>query len=367
VDCTLYYGGNRPVDAERIVIAQLKYSAADPGQPWTIARLTHTTNKKRDNSVIGRLAKGFAGLKDKRANLAATGKISAQLISNQPIDPTVVIAFSDLASPERARLRKASGLDDSDFQMFAKAVDLSGCGGESRFSLEERIIATISDWTDDDARAAVNTLLRGIHRAMLPETKGEFITRESIISWMGFSDSGALFPCPPTIKRVDALISRDVSRRITELVTGGAQRICLHGEGGCGKTTALQEIERLLPYGSVVIIFDCYGNGRYLNSDAYRHRLADAFLQMSNELATQLRVPLLLSPDKTLDYPRVFKKRLTRAAEAVSSRSADALLLVIVDAADNSLIAASTRRLQKQALFTNFSISVIYPKTCVFS
>ena len=43
---------NRPMDAERIVIAQLKYSASNRDQPWTIARLTHSTNKKQDNSVI---------------------------------------------------------------------------------------------------------------------------------------------------------------------------------------------------------------------------------------------------------------------------------------------------------------------------
>jgi hypothetical protein len=171
VDCTLYYGRNRPVDAERVVIAQLKYSAADRDQPWTIARLTHTTNKKQDNSVIGRLAKAFAGLKNKRPNLAANGKISVQLVSNQPIDSTVVTALSDPASPERARLREASGLDELDFEIFAKAIDLSECGSGSRFSLEARVLATISDWTDDDARAPVNTLLRASTERCYPRQK----------------------------------------------------------------------------------------------------------------------------------------------------------------------------------------------------
>jgi uridine kinase len=88
----------------------------------------------------------------------------------------------------------------------------------------------------------------------------------------------------------------------------GVQRICVHGEGGCGKTTALQEIEALLPNGSVIIVFDCYGNGGYINTDSYRHRAPDAFLQLSNDLASQLRIPLLLSPSRNIDYPRVFKK-----------------------------------------------------------
>lgn len=39
VDCTLYYGGDNAASAERIVIAQLKYSAAHPDHSWTVARL----------------------------------------------------------------------------------------------------------------------------------------------------------------------------------------------------------------------------------------------------------------------------------------------------------------------------------------
>ena len=62
VDCTLYYGGDQVASAERIVIDQLKYSAAHPDQAWTVARLTQSSNRRRDNSVVGRLAKAFSGL-----------------------------------------------------------------------------------------------------------------------------------------------------------------------------------------------------------------------------------------------------------------------------------------------------------------
>ncbi|MBM4296542.1 MAG: hypothetical protein FJ143_02255 [Deltaproteobacteria bacterium] len=343
VDCTLYYGGEDAVKAERIVIAQLKYSAANPDQPWTVARLTHSTNKKKDNSVIGRLAKAFSGLKAKRPDLAASGNVVVRLVGNQLIDPAVVYALSDQSASGRAALLTASGLEDLDFQTLAKALDLSECGHGSRFALEERVLSNISNWTDDDARTTVNDLLRLVHQAMLPEAKGEFITRQSILARLGFSDPGALFPCPSAIKRVDRLIPREASRIVADRMTCGDQRICLHGGGGSGKTTALQEITRLLPIESVVIVFDCYGNGRYLDSDAYRHRPPDAFLQLSNDLARQLRIPLLLSRKDNLDHPRVFKKRLERAAEVVASRQKDALLVVIVDAADNSVIAASSR------------------------
>src|SRR5262245_55527013 len=186
VDCTLYYGGDRAALAKRIVIDQLKYSAANPDQTWTVARLTHSTNKKQDNSVMDRLAKAFAGLKDKRPDLVVSGNLVVRLVSNQQVDPAVVNALSGQRTSDqnsnrqsepqsdRAALLVASGLREEDFEIFAKALDFSECGRDSRFALEERILTTISEWTDDDARVDVDHLLRFVRRAMMPEAKGEF-------------------------------------------------------------------------------------------------------------------------------------------------------------------------------------------------
>src|SRR4030095_4851246 len=73
VDCSLSYGGDHASSAERIVIDQLKYSAANPDQAWTVARLTQSSNQRQDNSVVGRLAKAFARLKGKPPDLVANG------------------------------------------------------------------------------------------------------------------------------------------------------------------------------------------------------------------------------------------------------------------------------------------------------
>jgi hypothetical protein len=216
VDCTLYFGGDHAASAERIVIAQLKYSGANPDQSWTVARVTQTSNKKKDNSVVGRLAKAFDALQGKRPDLVRNQNLAIRFVSNQPIDSSVFKALSGETTADRAALLAASGFQDEEFETFARTLDLSECGQGSRFGLEERILATISDWTDDDARATVNDLLRYVHRAMLPEGKRDLITRQSILTWMGFSDPGALFPCRPALKRVDRLIPRVASRIPTE-------------------------------------------------------------------------------------------------------------------------------------------------------
>ncbi len=369
VDCAFYFGGDSIESAERVVIDQVKYSAANPEQKWTFARLTLSTNKKRDNSVIGRLAKAFAGINSKRPDLAASGKLVARLVSNQQVDPVVLSELSNQGTshqPIHTTLRKASRLKVRDFEIFLSNLDFSACGSRSRSALEESVLSTISDWIDDEASSAVNGLLRHVHRAMLPEEKGEFITRHSILSWLGHSDPRALFPCPSAIRNIEQYILRDASHVVSENMLGGVQYICLHGEGGCGKTAALQGIEDLLPDGSAMVIFDCYGGGRYLDADAYRHRDADAFVQLSNELASRLRIPYLLCQSRSHDFPRAFKNRLDKAAEVVASRGQEALLVVVIDAADNSVTAAANQSPPDRSFVHSFVSMSQVPKNVRF-
>ena len=99
VDCALYYGDAQTGIIKRIVIAQLKYSAADAEKTWTVSRLAHGTNKKSDNSVIGRIAKAFTGLKGKYPELATRGDIVVQLISNQNVSSAAINALSGYFDP----------------------------------------------------------------------------------------------------------------------------------------------------------------------------------------------------------------------------------------------------------------------------
>lgn len=365
VDCTFYFGGEGQGSAEKIVIDQVKFSGAKPNQPWTVARLTSAKNKKKDNSVVRRLATAFSGLKKTRADLVKAGKIAVRLVSNQPISPAVINALYDGASvttatkarkfkADRKALLKASGLSRDDFEAFVSVLDFSECGGDSPLKHEERILLTISSWTEDDARLAVTDLLRFVRNKMLPHEKGEVITRESILARLGVSDIAALFPCPSKIKPVTNFVPREESRTLAARLMNGEQLICLHGEGSCGKTTSLQELNSLLPADSLTIVFDCFGDGRYLDSDAYRHRPQDAFLQLSNELAQRLRLPLLITRSPELNYPQIFKRRLARAAEVVAANSSDALLVVVVDAGDNSIIAADTRKPPEKSFVHEF-------------
>ena len=65
-------------------------------------------------------------------------------------------------------------------------------------------------------------------------------------------------------------------------------------------------------------------------------------------------MPLLLTRSDGVDYPRVFHDRLKRAAETVAGFGQGALLLVAIDAADNSVTAAESLVPRERSFVSDF-------------
>ena len=350
VDCTQYFGGRDAAEADHLRIEQLKYSAANPNMSWTIARLVAG---RRGQSVIARLAKAWKGLTTLGSK---TSSARAVLISNQPVHQAVLSAVqraaaSSLTVPKRkptataapeVRLAYATGLDADEFRAFASALHIDA-GAGSRFALEEQVLRAIAEWTDQDVQRVVTGLRQFVRDRMRPEYAGKTITRESVLLHFGASEESVLFPCPSEISWTEAPVSRAPVRDAAKLLRSGVRYLCLHGRAGVGKTTALQEVEEALPAGSIMVKYDCYGGGRYLDPSALRHRSRDAFVQLTNELAARLRLPLLLSRHHGSDFPRLFANRLKHAAHALAAQHPAALIVVAVDAADNAVAAAQSR------------------------
>lgn len=276
VDCGLYYGGETIEAAVGVELVQLKYSSANPDSLWTVANLIESSGKKTNNSVIRRLAGAFVSAMNKRPghNL---NTLTIRLATNRPVASAVLDAIefgkkgatSSKRKPRQthttdnqdsAKLQMASGLDASTFQRFCRALSIEG-RSSSRFALQEQLIRSTSSWIGDDARTQINTLLQFVRNRMMPEEAGRPINRESILAQFGLSELKALFPCPPNIKKIEHPIRREQSQEVCDVLRNGQQYVCLHGEGGCGKTTLLEEIGPLLPQHSLMVVFDCYGAG----------------------------------------------------------------------------------------------------------
>lgn len=355
VDCTLLYGAERETTADRVELQQLKYSAANASASWTVARISAAKTAKPESSVIGKMATAYAALMAKRTVHAAT-TVTVRLVTNQQIDDTLIKAVGeakaiDVASQSKIpaissdlqALVKASGLALSDFCQFARSLDLVGATG-SRFLIESDVLKRISQWEDIEFVEIASELRRYIHDLMLPERAGEFVTPHDILLKLGAGDPSVLFPAPSYIDFVDQPVKRtSISNAAKALGGDGNQYFCLHGNGGLGKTTALQLIAAELPEQSVMVVYDCYGAGSYLDASKSRHRQRDAFVQLANEVAERLQLPTYLVPRDHTDFPRAIRRRIEEAAMLLSSLSARALLVITADAIDNASTAARSK------------------------
>ena len=355
VDCAAFYGGDTGAEADRVEFQQMKYSAADADKPWTVARFATGREGKVATSPIGRLALGYQALLRARPG-RPVDSVRVSLVTNQPVGQDLLDAVAAakldvpkvygkpwrLGDPDLHRLVHASGLSTEDFAHFAEVLDLQTSSG-SRFEIEDHMLKAIAAWSDTEFVESAAQLRGYVRKRMMPEAAGETITKERVLLQIGVSDGRSLFPCPSEIKAIKAPIKRGIASTVTDRLTGGVQHLCINGSGGAGKTTLLQEIEDLLPPGSLMLKFDCYGGGSYLDASALRHRPHDAFVQLANEMAQRLRLPMLIPPRATADHPRLFRRRLEIAATVLAQVHPDALLVIAIDAADNSVTAAQSR------------------------
>jgi energy-coupling factor transporter ATP-binding protein EcfA2 len=347
VDCALFYSGEKFETAELIDLVQLKYSS-DPKQAWSVSRLCKNTAKKGNNSLFRKLAVDYRhAQKRKRADAS----LKIRLISNQSISEDVlkIVTVGSARGKvppeikkEHSEVVKAIGLKGDELANFFESLDFSECGCSSRFTHREKVIRAIGRLIEGNAAIDFAELTVRIRELMLGERYGEFITARTVLSWFDVSDFHALFPCPQKINATGKPILREVSQKLIALLHQGHRLVCLHGPGGCGKTTMLLQLKALLPEGSSFTVYDCFGAGQYLFADEKRHLPENAFLQITNELALDLGTPFLIprGERQPLDIGR-FLKRLADSSSVMSEAFPDALLVVAIDAADNAVTAAT--------------------------
>ncbi|MGH1417900.1 MAG: ATP-binding protein [Hyphomicrobiaceae bacterium] len=159
------------------------------------------------------------------------------------------------------------------------------------------------------------------------------------------------FPREPLLEQLGAVITREVTDTLTKAVEVHSL-VCFHGEGGCGKTTTAQSLEAALPPGSRTVLYDCYGAGSYRDQSQSCHQPYEAFMQLSNELARVTNTPLFFPFVNRSDMASAFRKKLVAAAELFALDQPKALLVILIDAADNAVHAA-TRVTPSQECFVH--------------
>jgi hypothetical protein len=388
IDLTEYYGGVDFSSAKSIVISQLKYSTRRANENFTYSKFYE--GKKGgayDGSIIHRLASIFKTFLDEFGREEVIKKIKIKLVSNRSINAvqldqitqiqrfldrnkralsfsTVLNQFPNISKEPFTKLRSASKLDLKEFADFVRLLDFEDCGASSRQVLKFELINSIAR-TSLKSKNNFNSLFKLIWDKMMPEYREErTLTLLDIVTNFGFSSLENLFPVSQNFENNESVVEREQLHEIMPAIANGEfyLPICLHGGAGIGKSTTVQQIKNALPNYCECILFDCYGSGKYQNPEDKRHLHRNAIAFIANELAKNIGTEFLLLQNESDDvYLKELIKRIRSGVEILRSRNSQAYLVIIVDAADNSITAAKNNG---ERSFVQDLLNIAIPDGC---
>lgn len=342
VDTAEYYGSQDLRQARQVVYCQLKYSTRDPDTPWPISGLADT---------LKGFAESFQEKMSEFGKMEVLGKIRFQFVTNRPISPNVLAAFEALrfgtrpedldntAQKAREALLRETGLSAVEFQDFAGLVQFLAEQPDRR-NLRDLLASDARRVSlDSDATLRMKALVQD--HTTSDKARDKVIDREKVLlAFRATSDD--LFPAPAKLEPAESAFQRVQERDIASTILQAEWPVVIQAPGGIGKTILAQRLGGHMPPGSETILFDGFAAGDYRNPRNYRHGASRGVTQIVNQLAAKGLCDLLL-PQIGLSeqtYLQELWRRLGQAAEAVQAQSPDAVVLLIIDAADNLGMAA---------------------------
>ncbi|MFJ8957535.1 hypothetical protein ACIRO1_46350 [Streptomyces sp. NPDC102381] len=344
VDIAEYYGATGLHEANQVVYRQLKHSTTQATKEWSVSGLSRTV-------------KGFAEKfrQIRRESPGLDEKVTFEFLSNRPVRVSVLQAIGILAVGGEA------GKYAHEVKYLKQYADFAGdAAGEAAFFSRLEVDATAPGLLRLEGlfRLELTGLLPGApdvqplllkemitRRATSLETN-HVVERSTVLATLGVPPEGVL-PAPNLIDEPGHVIVTEQTRVIVDDIVGLAGRpVLVHAAGGVGKSVLTTQIERNLPSGSVTLVYDCFGSGGYRRSSSPRHLHQQGLVQLANELAAHaLCDPLIpVGTAQPTDYARAFLVRVRSAAAALAASAPGALLVLVVDAADNAALIAKDGR-----------------------
>jgi len=339
IDVGLYYGAEGRHTARLVRYIQLKHSTRHASEAWTASGLKKTI-------------KGFAARYKKLCEQYSAADIAKrfrfEFTTNRPIDSKVQAALEDLASGAVARhsdqyqlLVDYSGFSHVEAPEFFSLFSAQGLENGlwvQRNLLIENISAYLPD-ADYDAPIQLKELVT--RKATTEFESNPSILRHDVLQVLRTSEE-LLQPAPCFIPDTAHTVPREQEQEILHALCSAKHPLVIHADGGVGKSTVAARLAAALQPKAQTILYDCFGDGLYRNSLHFRHRHRDALVQIANDLAARgLCHPLIpTSHADAKQYMRAFVHRLAQAAGALRAKTPDALVCLIIDAADNAEMVA---------------------------
>ncbi len=363
--------------AGEYVIDVAEYSDSDRNgiQEITYYQLKHTTVRKEQPFNLSDLKDTISGFADRyRAFLNRNDPtrnfsiVTFTIVTNRAIadnfkrDINAIAKGDKVNARFKATFKKYTKLNEKNLAEFCallKFVDGEGDYEAQRYELHAEISQLLAGAVDSPQ---IDSVVALVQDKVLPNSDGR-IEREDILKRFGVTSERDLYPAPLELESLDTVIPRKQHQELLNSIVNSSVPVIIHAAGGVGKSVFARQITESLPKGSLGIVYDCFGGGRYRNRSEPRHRHRDALVQISNELASQgLCSPLIALPtDLDDEIMRAFLIRLEIAVTLLRKADKNAVLAILIDAADNAEMAAQEF---SQSCFVHELIREPMPKGC---
>lgn len=342
IDVAEYYGGHNAETCTRFRYAQLKHSTLRTAEPVVASELKKTLEK-------------FAGIYRSELADGRDKKLEFVVVANRKLNHKVRLSLREI------------GDGFTDFTHPSEAKYLRGCMGFNEDNAQESAFCQLLAIEDGVPGVAdMERLLRqeleqflpgggtGTEMPQLMETVSRCATSLADRQTLGIGDilvslrttQEELFPAPSAIEQLSHVIhTQDVDDIAAELQNGPNNKLLITAVGGVGKSVLASALESALPERSVTMVYDCFAGGDYRKVTSQRHEHRIGLTQIANQLAAAgMCTPLIPTQAPEASYVRVFMRRIHAAANQLALENPNALLTVVIDAADNAAMAAAEQQ-----------------------
>ncbi|WP_392543917.1 hypothetical protein [Oryzobacter telluris] len=339
IDVAEYFGPSPDAPPTRIRYHQLKHSSLRIDEPLTGSGLSNTLSK-------------FAQIyRSALADDEADG-VEFSFVTNRPLNHKVRQSLLDLAGgqplthqTEGQYLRDALGLgagtnaEKQFFQQFTVEDGTAGVVDVERILADELKSYIPGGGTGSE----LADLMNQVSRMATFEVKSNTLTRHDLLVTLRTTED-QLFPAMPAFEDLKHVIrTSDVDNVAAILRAGVETKLLLTAHGGVGKSIFTGMLKDELSNDSVTLVFDCFAGGDYRQISQRRHGHKVALTQMANELASK-GLSSALIPSQIADhgdYVRAFANKVRQACEHLADAKAGSFLTIVIDAADNAVMAAA--------------------------
>jgi hypothetical protein len=324
--------------SQEVAYFQLKHTTVRKDQPFTLSDLKDT--------IVGFAERYSQHLSGETAD-QEFAKVSFSIVTNRPISENLKRKIATISEGGQAdqrfqsTLKKYTELEGRELRDFCASLEFAD-GEEDydaqRYALHVEISQLLAGTVDTPQVATITEL---VQEKALPNSDG-VIVREDVLKRFGVTSARDLFPAPPEFEELETIVPRKQYETLLNQILEASTPVIVHAAGGVGKSVFARQVAQSLPVGSLGIIYDCFGGGRYRNRSEPRHRHRDALVQIANELASHGLCEPLIAQSYALEN-EILRNFLTRLRMSVSSlRKTDenATLVILIDAADNAEMAA---------------------------